>query len=435
MTALADPRVGIIRTLDSVAVPPQFPRTFVMRRSVLADTSRFCRWPADASGAGYAFGDEQAATAAATGEAVERYCGNLVPPGLRHACYHELRADGVDAVDPRSVALFSAEQYRTPGFPFIPMDRDLPMTWARGVDLATEGRVLVPANPVWVSLPGANLPHTNPIIQAGLAAGRSRAAAEASALTEIIERDTMTLAWHGRAGLREIRLPASLRGMMGGPLAALHTRCYAFANEFGLHVLGALVRDDTTGYLSLGMGVAADPLRAVRKAMAEALQLQLFIAGYDDPDGPYMRAARQPASPLQPWRPDRDYLAGRREDLRDVVDYNCHLQLYLDPAMQRRFEAELADTVTGTVALEDLPDLAAGGDNQGDVRKRITDAGHRIISVDVTTDDVRACGWHAVRVMVPGLYSNSAAGLPFLGGDRLTDSLAGRPRRDLPLPH
>jgi ribosomal protein S12 methylthiotransferase accessory factor len=413
-----------------------------MISSVLSDTTRFSAWPSDSGGAGYAFDDERAATGAAIGEAVERYCGNLVPAGLPRAAYVGLAAAGIDAVDPESVALFAPEQYAATGFPFAPLSRDLAMTWADGVDLVSGSSVLVPASLVWVSLPAVGVPPTNPIIQAGLATGLSRQAAEWSALCELVERDTMAMTWTGRGKLTRVEPPAHIARLASGPTGALTTRFYAFPNEFGLTLIGALVRDASTGYLTLGMGCHNRPLKAMVKALGEALQLQLFVGDYDDPDGPYMRAAANDGSPLKCWRAARDYSAAYRADFRDVIDYGCHLQMYLDPVIQDSFEAELAESTAGHVALADLPgeptmaspDPADNADLAALVG-RIADAGLRVVSVDVTTDDVRRCGLHVVRVLVPGLYSNSAAGMPFLGGTRLPERLAGNSPRLLPLPH
>ncbi|CAM5562118.1 hypothetical protein SALBM311S_01325 [Streptomyces alboniger] len=179
----------------------------------------------------------------------------------------------------------------------------------------------------------------------------------------------------------------------------------------------------------------ADTGDAALKAYGEALQLQLFTADYDDPDGPYMRAAADPRSPLKPSRRDRDYADAYRNDLRDVVDYGCHLQLYLDPRTQDAFEAELR--IALTEGPRPGPDPLAPADGTDPLEAVVGGivAGHHPVLVDVTTPDVRAAGLHVVRALVPGLYSNTAAGLPFLGGTRLAESLAGAPRRSLPLPH
>jgi ribosomal protein S12 methylthiotransferase accessory factor len=426
---LVDPRTGVIRRIRALETPRQLPACFEIIASELSDTTRFSCWPSDSAGAGYALGDPDAAYGAAIGEAVERYCGNLVPPGLRAGSYAEL---GDSASDPSRVALFSAEQYAAPGFPFRPMTRELPMEWADGVELGSGETIAVPASLVWVSYVAeaarAGLPPTNPIIQAGLAAGVGREAAEYSALCEVLERDAVAMAWHGRGGLRAVRPPDWLARLGRGALGTLRTRFFEFTGGFGPATVGALVADPATGYLTMGTACRPDPADGLRKALAEACQLQMFVAEYDDPESPYMLAARNPDSPLAPWRPGRDYAAAYRDDLRDVVDYGCHLQLYLDPAVRSRFERELAEAVSGEVSCACLPPCPP---DLGWLVERLNLAGYQVISVDVTTPDVAGTGLAAVRVLVPGLYSNSAAGLPFLGGTRIDPAN----RRSLPLPH
>ncbi|WP_214104934.1 YcaO-like family protein [Acrocarpospora catenulata] len=431
---LIDSRTGIVRRLETAPIPPQLPASFSLVTAVLADTTRFGPWPSDSAGAGYAFADPDAARAAALGEAAERYCGNLVPPGLRTAAFAELDRP---ALDPADLALYSAEQYER--IPLHPFTRDLPVEWTEATDLVTGQAVLVPAGLVWVSYFSADVtppsPRTNPVIQAGLAAGPDLAYAAWGALCEIVERDAMTLAWHGRAGLRAVEPPPWLAAFARGPLDRLDTRFLSFPTTTGLQVIGALVRDLGTGYLTLGMGVRAEQVGAMLKAYGEALQLQLFVAGLDDPDGPYCRAAADPRSPLKPWRPGRDYGSAYRDDLADVVDYGCHLQLFLDPAVQERFEAELAEALTEggdpprVPPPRDLAELASR------VARPAQSPGPQVLLADLTTPDVASAGLRVVRLIAPGTYANTAAGLPFLGGTRLAASLAGRPRRALPLPH
>ncbi|GAA3086621.1 YcaO-like family protein [Streptosporangium carneum] len=430
-SSLLDPRTGVVRALARADLPDHLPGSFELVTAVLSDTTRFSRWPADSAGAGYAFADPEAARGAALGEAAERYCGNLVPPGLRLAAHDEL---GPAGLDPATLALYSPEQHAAPGFPLTPFTRDLPVEWTEATDLNSGQKLLVPAGLVWVSYFSADVtppaPRTNPIIQAGLAAGPTREYAIRGGLCEIAERDAMTLAWHGRAGLRALTPPPWLAAFAAGPRRRLHVRFLEFPTATGLHVTGALVRDRETGYLTLGMGVRRDGEEAMVKAYGEALQLQLFVAGLDDPGGPYSRVAADPRSPLKPWRADRAYGSSYRADLADVVDYGCHLQLFLDPAVQREFEEELAQALTERAPAARPP--AAPPRDLGELARRL---GPRALCVEVTTPDVRAAGLRVVRTLVPGAYSNTAAGLPFLGGARLPATLDGRPRRVLPLPH
>ncbi|GAA1017945.1 hypothetical protein Aple_026740 [Acrocarpospora pleiomorpha] len=427
--SLLDARIGIVRDLIHTEVPAHLPGSFELVTALLSDTTRFSPWPSDSAGAGYAFADPEAARGAAFGEAAERYCGNLVPAGLLTATYGEL---GPKALDPASLALYSADQYAQVGFPLVEFTSALPVEWTTATDLVTgEGR-LVPAGLVWVSYFSADLtpptPRTNPVIQAGLAAGPTLEFAVWGGLCEIVERDAMTLAWHGRAGLRALTPPPWLAAFAKGPRRRLEVRFLEFPNQSGLCVTGALVRDRESGYLTLGMGVRASAEESMIKAYGEALQLQLFVAGLDDPDGPYCRVAADPRSPLKPWRSDRAYGSSYRADLADVVDYGCHLQLFLDPAIQEKFEDELAQALAEYRPTVTLPP-------PGNVAELALRLGSEVLYSDLTTADVRGAGLHVVRVIAPGTYSNTAAGLPFLGGTRLEASLDGRPRRALPLPH
>jgi ribosomal protein S12 methylthiotransferase accessory factor len=409
---LVNSRTGIVRRLSRREVPRHFPASYTIVDSFLSDTTVFGPYPADSAGAGYAFADDSRAVAAAVGEAVERYCGNLVPAGLP--------TDPADAVDPGCFALFSAEQYARPGFPCRPLTTGPDVPWAPATDLRTGKSVSVPASMVWVNHPGG--PRTHPVVQAGLATGADPEQARWSALCEVIERDAMTLAWTGRGGLHPIESAVRVR-------PPLRARWFAFPHETGFPVIGALVRDDTTGYQAMGMGVGADPAAASEKAFGEALQLLVLLADYDRPDSGFGRAAAGPGSPLKPWRPARDYAAAYEDDLSDVVDYGCHLQLHLDPAIQERFETELSAAVRDDEPSWDPPrDL-------GELVDRIDATGHRVLATDVTTSDVRAAGLCVVRVLVPGYYTNAPAGLPLLGGTRLPAQLAGRDPRLLPLPH
>uniref|UniRef100_UPI001C3F2CB2 YcaO-like family protein n=1 Tax=Herbidospora sakaeratensis TaxID=564415 RepID=UPI001C3F2CB2 len=137
-----DPRTGVITRLDRVPPEPWWPAGLDVCTASVAAISGFLPWPADRVATGTAFHDPERALAGAAGEAIERYCGNFVPAGLRRATYTDLVAAGENALDPATLALYSASQYAEPGCPFVPFTADLPVLWIRGATL--EGP------PVWV---------------------------------------------------------------------------------------------------------------------------------------------------------------------------------------------------------------------------------------------------------------------------------------------
>ncbi|MGH8885550.1 MAG: YcaO-like family protein [Egibacteraceae bacterium] len=419
---LIDARMGIVRSIRHRALHPHLPQGIYHMVATLADATRFCQWPSDAVAGGCAWWDMVAARNAAIGEAVERYSGNLVPRGLRRASYAELAAAGEPALDPGQLVLFSEAQYKSTGFPFVPLTQQLPVLWAQGRDLATGERVLLPACLVYITYfratPPTTEPMTNPALYAGIAAGRSREAAERAALLEVIERDAVTLGWLHGLPLPRIKVPDRLSALFSGPARVLETRLYQFPNGFGLPVIGALVRDVDTGILAMGTACRPHVLDALLKAFAEAAQLHLAAYELDDPESDLMRwAARSTDPPLKPWRADRRYRQSYRPDWRDVRDLICQLQLYLDPDMRAPLEerlaggpeVELSHVAPGSEYITSLPACL----------EQLRRNGLRAIAVDLTTSDVRRLGWHVTRMIVPGVYSNTPAAFPLLGGQRL----------------
>ncbi|WP_394940513.1 YcaO-like family protein [Psychromicrobium sp. YIM B11713] len=417
-----------------------------MFTAVLSDAAQFSPWNVDSAGAGYSLRDDAAALAPAIGEAVERYCAHLVPPELRRASVNELQGFRANYLDPREFKLFDETQFAQPKFPFRKYLPDEPLEWISGRRLSDDQPVLLPADLVWISYPYSRRTLRGkpilPSLVSGLAAGTTQDEALWSALCQLIERDTLTLAWSGRATLTEIIPPAYLAAWGEGARKTLKTRFFQFPNEFGLQVVGALVADLERGYLTMGASCKPSLLPAMEKALAEALQLQLFSADLDDPSGAYMKAAHSPMSPLKPWRENRDYLTSFQPDLSDVVEYLVHLQLYLDPRMQSDFHLELESSLAAeSVDWRQLAgDESAAHNIPGLISK--LDLSFRQLGIlasyaDLTTPDVGRLGWSVVQVLAPGLYSNSSAGLPFLGGDRLQKRLAERGdfTRRIPLPH
>jgi ribosomal protein S12 methylthiotransferase accessory factor len=433
LDTLIDPRTGIIRRLERLTLHPHLPAAFRSVASRISDTATFSPWPSDPSGAGCAAWDEAAARAAAIGEAVERYCGNLVPPleGLTLATYDDMCRRVEPVIDPSALALYAPQQYALPGFPFVPFTRHTYVRWTRGESLATGEPVWVPASLVWVTYyRGPSLtpePRTSVSWYGGIATGPTATAARWSALQELVERDAVTLGWTGRGDLVPLQPPGWLDALAASPTNAVTTRFLSFPTDLGLPVIGALVEDHIDGYTTLGLSCRPDPAAAAVKALVEAVRDQMVVRDLDDPASAMARVAATADSPLKPWRADRAYRRLYRPDLRDVTDPGCHLQLHLDPAVQADFARELT---TALGPPHPLDHTATGTtDPLTDTLRLLTDQGFRVIAVDVTTDDVRAAGLHVARVIVPGLYNNAPAAYPYLGGTRMPTQLAGRPPR------
>ncbi|MEV0611693.1 YcaO-like family protein [Nonomuraea sp. NPDC050404] len=396
---LVDPEFGLIRRL---AREQSALTSCVLYRAYVSATDRFAPWTADRVATGTAL-DKAQARKSAIGQAVERYCGNAVPDDLRRARHADL---GTEAIDPETLALYAPRQHAAPGFPFTPLTPDLEIAWATGRDLAGGADVMVPASLVYLN--DERPPHTNARIGAGLAAGINRERAERSALEELFERDAVTLWW--LRGERATHLPTP-RGLTGAVTEAtgrgIVVTFLAVPSEFGVPVVGAFLEDRARRIVAFGTACRSGPEPAAAKAFAEAAVSYTTSLALLDGDGPLWRTTDHP---YRPFRADRTYRDAFHDDWRDLTDPKLHPQLFLDPRMQGPSLDRLRHPRPG-------PPPAAV-DPRGYLA-RLTGAGLRAISVDVTTPDVRATGLHVVRVVVPGLYATAPAAFPFLGGSRL----------------
>ncbi|MEU8385595.1 YcaO-like family protein [Streptosporangium sp. NPDC048865] len=464
--ALVNERTGLITRVDRAEPQPWWPRGLEVCSTSVAAISRHLPWPADRVSTGTAFNDPARARIGAIGEAIERYCGNFVPAGLRRASHAGLVRDGERAVDPASLALYSAAQYAEPGCPFTRFTADLPVLWSRGVTLDEGGdhdgaEIWVPASLAYVNYfqpPRDAEPLTNFSMLAGIAAGPDARAARTAALEEVIERDATVIWWANRlpaapVDLNDPRLAHLLRpapalgpgwGHAAGTGTELSYRVVAIPTVFDVAVIGVLLRDHALGLSVFGVAARPDPVPAVAKALAEAVTLRIYALGLLEPDGVIWQAVADgdlSAGLLHPHRADRAYRASYRADFRDVVDLACHSQIWLDPAMGEHLAPITAEGAP--VPLERLPSIT--GDPYPAYLGRLAAAGLTAHAVDLTTADVAATGLRVSRVVVPGAYSNPPAAFPFLGGDRLYDdpvrlglratALAEADINLVPLPH
>jgi ribosomal protein S12 methylthiotransferase accessory factor len=422
---LIDPRVGLVRRVVRQPTPSELPAAFVAYSADVSDARRFAPWIADRYAFGATLGSDDGARHAALGEAVERYCANAVPRGLRRASHNELLAAGEPVFDPAEWVLYSSAQYASAGFPFVPLTPDLRVRWVRGRDLASHRPVLVPGSLAYLNFRHgtyASEPATNGVILAGIAAGTSREDAERSAIAETVERDAVTLWWQRNEPATRVRWHSSrwLRALLAprSRSSRITYEVFAIPSEFGVPVVGALLDDPELGIVTMGSACRADPLAAIAKALGEAIQLRAFSVDLLDADSRIWRGARSGLHDPRcffPYRADRSYLDCVTEHFAEADDFATHAQLYLDPRMHEHLAR-----ITGAADEIDAADLPAlAGEERAALLQRLTACGRRVISVDLTTSDVAATDLRVVRVLIPGLYPNAPAAFPFLGGSRL----------------
>ncbi|WP_237106092.1 YcaO-like family protein [Nonomuraea sp. MG754425] len=408
-----DPRTGLITHVLDLPVGAGEPEIF--NSSVrLADTAALGTASCydNNGGAGLT---RAAARGAAIGEGLERYCAAFTRPERLTVTTWRALSDG-DHPPPRPAdfALFHPGQpERTPRF-----DDDTPVAWTPAYSLTRAAWTHVPA--CLVHLPytrqgGEVAEHVaGPAISTGLACATSRAEAVLSGLHEAIERDAFMISW-----LRE--LPLDRVDLLSDPSVAdvytarlrrpgLDYHVLDMTRDLGVPAFLCLLLDHRQDPPIACAGGAAhhDPARAVLKALLEAAQTREWAR--------HLCRTRRGAVPPAPG------------ELRTFEDHVFH---YASGCSRQALEPFL-----------DRPEapIPAGGPPPAGHRAaveslvaRLAAAGLEVLVTDLTTPDVAACGYHVVKVVVPGLqplYADESQ--PMLGGHRVyaehPDAPCPRPR-------
>jgi ribosomal protein S12 methylthiotransferase accessory factor len=402
---LVDDQVGIIHDVQEIPREPGAPdffHFFAQAGSTLAfskqDNSR-------TRIAGGASAHREKAMAKAIGEAVERYCSALYDaeefPFVAYA------SASFSCIKPSEFALYSCEQYESPGFPFIRFDERTPVRWVPAQEMTTGDLCYVPAAMVFVPYSYdkecGECPITQPI-STGLACHGSWEEAALSAICEVIERDAFTIAWQARLGMPQIRLGSLSDGNRN--LVARFERTGSEVTMFdltldhGIPTILSALRGTSSEVPGLAYAASShpDPEQAVCKSLEELAHTRAFAY--------HLKAM------LPPLVPGADY--------GNVVKRDDHVRFYCDHA-----NAHLADFIFGSdrrVAFQDIPCPGTGNPVE-DLRlliERIYGVNQKVLLYDLTTPDVGELGLRVIRAVIPGFHRLALGHrIRALGGSRL----------------
>ncbi|CAN7182555.1 YcaO-like family protein [Microbacterium maritypicum] len=427
--ALVDAEAGIIRSVREVPHPIGAPDRYLALTASVADARILGEWPADRVSLGTSFGDPAQARIAAIGEGVERYCGNWLPDELPHdelrvSSADDLRAEGESVVAEPDLPRFADWQLARPGFAYQRLLPSTPTLWAR-CDEINGGSVWVPDSLVhlnWRQSRFRALPRTHHLNYAGIATGAGFDDARDRGVIEVIERDALEVWWHldgPTFGIDPATVPGLLDDLQG---SRLRVWLVAMPSEFA-PAIGALVHDEERGLYAAGFSASLDPARAARKAVLEAVHTWIYTQGCTTDDGWVFRAvaAGLMAKGLTlDFRPHADYLAAAGPQFENVIDLGAHVQVWLDPSVHdeaRRFQSP-AQGVRPLSAVDPV--------TIDEVYGRLRDRGHRVLTRDLTTSDVRRTDLRVVRSIVTGLVPNAPAAFSYLGMPRFREAAEER---------
>lgn len=433
LEALVDPVCGIVREVKPVDHPVGAPPRYTAFTAEISDARRLGLWPADRVSLGTTFGDPGQARIAAIAEGVERYCGNRVPPpghpdAPLRATAAELAEKGLRLYGPDDLPAYAPWQYARENFPYRPLTANTPSLWTRGTERLSDGRTTEVWAPValthlnWRQGELRELPRTHHLNYAGIATGQGYDDAVERGLLEIVERDALELWWHLDGPTRGID-PTSVPGLMADLAGSgLDVHLVEMPSEFAPCV-AALVHDPALGLYAAGFACKYDPAEAARKAVLEAVHTWVFTQGLTGPDGWVFQAvdAGLLARGLYlDHRADGRYLDACGEHFEHVRDLGAHVQVWLDARMAaeaRRFTAPAHGTVP-------IDAVEPGGRER--LERALHAGGHRLMTFDLTTEDVAETPLRVARVLVSGLLPNAPAAFGYFGCPRLAETAVSR---------
>ncbi|WP_049566251.1 YcaO-like family protein [Streptomyces sp. SBT349] len=433
LEALVDPVCGIVRKVKPVEHPMGAPPRYTALTAEISDARRLGLWPADRVSLGTTFGDPEGARIAAIAEGIERYCGNRLPPpghprAPLRATAAELTEKGLRLYGPGELPAYAGWQYGREKFPYRPLTPDTPGLWARGEERLRGGETAEVWAPValthlnWRQGELRSLPRTHHLNYAGIATGQGFDDAVERGLLEVVERDALELWWHLDGPARGID-PAGVPGLSDDLAGSgLDVHLVEMPSEFA-PCMGALVHDRRLGLHAAGFACRYDPAEAARKAVLEAVHTWIFTQGLIDPDGWVFEAVEAGLLARGLYldhREDGRYLDACGEHFSRVRDLGAHVQVWLDERMApeaRRF----TEPARGVVPID-----AVEPGSRERLERALHEGGHRVMTFDLTTEDVAETPLRVARVLVSGLIPNAPAAFGYFGCPRLAEAAVGR---------
>lgn len=410
------------------------PADLVGTVAVAGFLGRLTSWAPDVTGSGLYY-DQDSSAAAALGEAVERYCGNYPDPRkiIRSTQKEISSARHARVLGPSCFGGWS-ESEPFPGYGFRRSQPDLKEDWVRMTSPATNHEVFAPAEAVLLNYTRSSGQSARfPVVLAGIAAGRNLRHAASSAYLELLERDASMAWWHGASEARRLLgVPDEVDGRRALDAHAFELEHFVLptANR-GAACVASVLRDLKRDILVMGFACRTDLASAIQKAVAECWQLQKLSTLLNNDSSAFWGHVRSGKLPLPTiaFRHDRSYRLefADRYDKMDQLAYN--LQFYLDPEAQTPVLEFLANQPTQAWD-EAVSNVRFGADDGWDLLVQSTTAA----VADLTTPDMRACGYTVARVIDPQLVGNYATAFTPWWHPRLA-AVPIAQRRSWPLPH
>ncbi|MFG2092774.1 YcaO-like family protein [Streptomyces sp. NPDC048612] len=278
----------------------------------------------------------------------------------------------------------SASEFAREDCGLVPYDPAVPIRWVRAWSLTRRCSVLVPAIAVYLHMaPQSPSELFTRGITTGAAVHSDLRSAVLGGLLEVVERDALSLAWLQRLRLPQLSVdPELLKPLVRayhatGTARHLQVRLFDATTDFGVPVVYAVQLSPHEEQLAQIVCATCDvdPQQAVGKIYRELSSVRVALRGRVDgrpverPDDGTVSVVGSAAYNAS---------AGRRDAFRHLLESEREVR-----------------------PLEALPDLSADADPLVTAVSQVAARGAEVLVVDITTDEARQVGMHAVKVLVP----------------------------------
>jgi ribosomal protein S12 methylthiotransferase accessory factor len=393
---------GIVHYITQVELNRGDPSVFVAASQ--GPDMRLLGFPSGAnisgSGAGLSI---EVASGAAIGECLERYSACIVD---EENCFvdtcESLLERGCNAHNPQDWALFDPSQT----VPYPMFSRETPIKWTRGWELLTKNDIYVPSCMTYLSssdlLRAGGAKVLCPSVSTGCACSTLSDDSVLKGLFELIERDAFMIIWRSELRIPEVEIDrkSNLYAVFQNRFAraGLDYRIWQTTMDLGVPSFFGMLTDNRGGRPRTIVGGAAhcNPETAVLKTLCELVQGLTWMDFYKQAGN---------STPI------------KADEIRTFTD---RAVLYAFNDMSEAF-AFLKNN--NKIALSSINPWPTNPTNAlMDCVLKLTSLGFNPAAIDITSNDVRECGFTVTRVVIPGLETmDGNHSLQLLGGTRWRD--------------
>lgn len=382
LNQLVQPLSGLISTVVPIPTPMGEPK-FPIRTGSLGDVSKVFGYAnnmmMDGSG-----GDiqEEIATIKAIAETTERY-SSIVYSEQKQFIWASANELGKEAINLDNIPKCSQDELSHPNCMIQLPKKDEPIRWVRGVNLKDKSLVWIPAVMVYLQIPfKSNSEKFWMPISTGCAAHTSMEQALINGICEVVERDAISLTWLQKLELPKLNLDIApdwvipfINQMEKEPNVKHHV--FNATTDLGIPTLYSVqVTEHNPNLAALVMcSTELNPYDAYVKLMRESASSRIA-----------MQMGYVPPQDIDKFISVYDGAAYMGQHSR------LHAFDFLLNSEKEQNISNIENIDTGNVH-ENLKKLI----------KKLSDKGHEVYAVDLTTDEAKRAGLYVVRIVIPTL--------------------------------